>query len=361
MKKFDLYIIKKYFTTFILSMFLLILVVIVFDLSEKLDKFLVDNITLKEILFDYYANFIPYFFNLFLYLFVFISVIFFSSKLAQNSEFIAVSSAGISFYRVMRPYIYCAVVLAFVAFLLSNFVIPKSNVKLTDFENKYLRKSNKYSTYAYDIHVQVGENEYIFIKDYTAKKNEGTNFTYEKLNFQDGLTYKLNARSIKLDTINNVWIASDYVERQIFDDNEILSEGDTKELDINLQPKDLVFFSYDIKNMNMRQLNEFIADEKKKGVRSIVEYEVEKHLRISNSFATILLSILGFSLSYRKKRSGLGWNLGFGVTLTFLYVLLMQVTKVFAINKSLDPMLAAWVPNIFFTIVTIIVVKMTPK
>lgn len=361
MKKLDLYIIKKYFKTFILAMFLLILVVIIFDLSEKLDKFLVDGITLKEILFEYYANFIPYFFNLFLYLFVFISVIFFTSKLAQNSEFIAISSAGISFYRIMRPYIFCAVVLALVAFLLSNFIIPKSNVKLTHFENKYLRKSSKYSTYVYDIHVQVGDDEYVFIKDYTSKKNEGTNFTYEKLDFDEGLTYKLQARSIKLDTIKNVWVASDFVERKIYEDTEILNEGYTKELDINLKPKDLVFFSYDIKNMNMRQLNEFIADEKKKGVRDIVEYEVEKHLRISNSFATILLTILGFSLSYRKKRSGLGWNLGFGITLTFLYVLLMQVTKVFAVNKSFDPMLAAWIPNIFFTIVTIIVVRMTPK
>jgi lipopolysaccharide export system permease protein len=340
-------------------MCLLLLVVIVFDFSEKIDKFLVDTITFKEIIFQYYFNFIPYFLNLFLYLFVFISVIFFTSKMAQNSEFVAILSSGVSFFRLLRPYLFCAFVLAGMAFLLSNFIIPKTNIGLTEFENKYLRTSSKYSLYAHDIHVQIGDDSYAYVKNYNGKTNEGNDFTLEDFSFDGGMTYKLTAKQIYWN--DSVWQLKNYTKRTIYSDKEILERGISLDTTLNLYPKDFVFTVNNLKTMNFWQLNDFIEEERIKGVRNIVEYEVEKHCRISNSFATIILTLLGFSLSFRKKRSGMGLNLGFGIALTFGYILLMQITKVFATNSGLDPWIAAWLPNMLYTFITAIIIYKVPK
>ncbi|MDD4141850.1 MAG: LptF/LptG family permease [Bacteroidales bacterium] len=361
MKRLDLYIIKKYFTTFFLAIVLLLVVVIVFDFSEKIDKFLVDTITMREIIFDYYANFIPYFFNLFLYLFVFIAVIFFTSKLAQNSEIIAILSSGVSFYRLLVPYLTCAFLLTILAFFMSNFIIPKTNIKLTDFENKYLRKSAKYAMYVNDIHVQIGKADYVYVKSYNGRDNAGNDFTYEKIDFDEGMTYKLAARKVRWNEGDSTWTVMNYTERNIYSDREQVVSGDMKTIKINLMPKDFVFVVYDLKVMNFHQLNKFIEEERIKGVRNIVEFEVEKHCRIANSFATIILTVLGFSLSCRKKRAGMGLNLGFGIALTFTYIFLMQLTTTFAINSNLAPWLAAWIPNIVFAGIACVIMLKAPK
>ncbi|MDL2227380.1 LptF/LptG family permease [Bacteroidales bacterium OttesenSCG-928-K03] len=361
MKKLDLYIIRKYFSSFFLAIILLIIVVIVFDFSEKLDKFMNGNIPFHEIVFGYYANFIPYFFNLFLYLFVFIAVIFFTSKLAQNSEIIAILSSGISFYRLMVPYLFCAIILAGVAFALSNFVIPKTNSKLTEFENQYLRKSAKYSQYAYDIHMQIGPATYAYVKNFNGKTNEGNDFTLERFDFENGMHYKISSRLIKWSESDSTWTLSNYVERTIFDDREDIKEGSSITMKMNLFPKDMIFIVNDLKTMNFKQLNDFIEAERLKGIRNITEYEVEKHSRIANSFATIILTVLAYSLACRKKKAGMGINLGVGVVITFTYILMMQITKVFATNSGLDPWIAAWLPNVFFAAVATVITVKAPK
>ena len=361
MKKLDLYIARKYFSTFFLAIGLLIIVVIVFDFSEKIDKFLDGKIPFNEIIFQYYANFIPYFFNLFLYLFVFIAVIFFTSRIAQNSEIVAVLSSGISFYRLMMPYLVCAFILTCAAFTLSNFVIPKTNIQLTKFENKYLRKSAKFAQYAYDIHMQIGPSTYAYVKNFNGQTNEGNDFALEKFDFQTGMQYKVSARTINWSDTDSIWTLHTYVERTIFEDREHVKAGESMTIQMNLYPHDMIFVVNEVKTMNLRQLNKFIEDERSKGIRNIVEYEVEKHGRIANSFATIILTVLGFSLSSRKKKAGMGLNLGFGIVITFTYIMMMQITKVFATNSGLTPWIAAWIPNVFFAIIAAYIMHKAPK
>ena len=351
MKKLDAYIIRKYYTTFLLSISLLILVVIVFDISEQIDNFYSGHVTLKQIIFDYYLNFIPYFLNLFLYLFVFISVIFFTSKLAQNSEIIAILSSGVSYGRFLVPYISSAVILMLAAMWLSNFVIPKTNIKLNEFDKTYIHNSSRH-TFGRNIHVQIAPGSYAYVRTFDSKKGLGADFTLEDISISDGMSYKLSAKEIKYDYDNEVWHLSDYVSRKVLDDREIVTTGASKDTVLNLKPSDFVFASYDIKTMNFFELRDFIAEEKVKGVRTTVDLEVEQHQRIANSFSTVLLTLLGVGLSSRKKRSGMGLNLGIGITLTFAYILLMQVTKVFATNSGLAPWLAAWIPNFLYAFIT---------
>jgi lipopolysaccharide export system permease protein len=261
----------------------------------------------------------------------------------------------------MRPYIFCALTLTCIAFVLSNFVIPKTNIKLNDFENQYLRKSAKYANYAYDIHMQIGPSTYAYVKNFNGKTNEGNDFTLEKFDFQEGMDYKISSKLIKWSETDSTWTLNNYIERTIFDDREVIKSGTSKTIKINLLPDDMIFVVNDLRTMNFKQLNNFIEEERNKGIRNIVEYEVEKHSRIANSFATIILTVLGFSLASRKKRAGMGLNLGLGIVITFTYILMMQITKVFATNSDLMPWLAAWIPNIFFSLVAIVIMIKAPK
>ena len=355
MKKLDKYIIGKYFSTFFLSIALLLIVVVVFDISEKIDDFISAKVSFKAIIFDYYFNFIPYFLNLFLYLFVFISVIFFTSEMAQHSEIIAILSSNVSYVRFLMPYIFSSFVLLIIAFLLSNFIIPRTNIELTKFEKKYIHTSSRY-TYGRDIHVQIGPDTYVYVQNFNSKTNVGANFTLEKINLERGMSYKLNADEVVYDENKNIWTLKNYFERKVLDDKEIIREGSLIDTTLNLLPKDLIFLNLDVKTMNYSQLKQFIKQEKEKCVRNIVDFEVEQYARTANSFATIILTLLGVGLSSRKKRSGIGINLGLGITLTFVYILLMQVSKVFATNSGLSPLIAAWIPNFLYIIITLFVI-----
>ena len=244
MKKLDVYIIRKYYTTFLLSISLLILVVIVFDISEQIDNFYSGHVTLKQIIFDYYLNFIPYFLNLFLYLFVFISV---------------------SYGRFLVPYISSAVILMLAAMWLSNFVIPKTNIKLNEFDKTYIHNSSRH-TFGRNIHVQIASGSYAYVRTFDSKKGLGADFTLEDISISDGMSYKLSAKEIKYDYDNEVWHLSDYVSRKVLDDREIVTTGASMDTVLNLKPSDFVFASYDIKTMNFFELRDFIAEEKIKGV-----------------------------------------------------------------------------------------------
>lgn len=354
MKQLDKYIIKKYFSTFLLSISLLIIVVVVFDVSEKIDDFISGNAPMREIIFDYYFNFIPYFLNLFLYLFVFISVIFFTTKIAQNSEIIAILSSGVSYWRFLRPYLVSSVILLVVAMVLSNFIIPKTNIRLTEFDKTYIHNSSKH-TYGRNIHVQVSPGVFAYVRSFDSKKGSGSDFSLENINLEDGMTYKLRAKEVSYDFDSCVWHLVDYESRRVCENGEILSSGKSMDTVMTLKPKDFVFASYDIKTMDFFELKRFIEDEKIKGVRLVTDLEVEQHSRIAGAFATIILTFLGVGLSSRKKRSGMGLNLGVGIALTFAYILFQQITKVFATNSGLAPWLAAWIPNFVYAAITAVV------
>jgi lipopolysaccharide export system permease protein len=358
MKKIDIYIIKKFLGTFFYAIALLVVIVIVFDLSEKIDDFIKHDPSLKEIIFDYYFNFIPYFVNLFAYLFTFISVIFFTSKMASNTEIIAILSSGISFRRFLRPYMISAVFLTIFSFVLANFIIPHTNKVMSDFENKYFfgPRTNRNK----DIHMKLGPETYAYVQSFNAITNVGHQFSMEKVN-KDGLYYKITSDRIIWDSINGTWNIENFVERKIDGMNETIYRGvDTTET-LNLRPTDFVMKVEDIRTMGLKKLNQFIEAEKVKGTLNINEYLVARHKRISGPFATIILTLIGVALSSRKVRGGMGMNLGVGIAITFAYILFMQISTVFATYDNLSPFIAAWIPNIIFGILAVFLIRMAPK
>ncbi|MCX6235132.1 MAG: LptF/LptG family permease [Bacteroidetes bacterium] len=358
MKKIDYYIIKKFLGTFFFSIALLIVIVVVFDFSEKIDDFILKEAPLKEIIFSYYLNFIPYFVNLFVYLFTFISVIFFTSKMAANTEIVAIVSSGISYNRLMRPYLISSIFLAVMSFLLANFVIPQTNKTLLAFEEKYV--SAPRSTRDINIHLQVAPETYIYVESYNALTATGHKFSLEKIN-KKGLYYKLTSEKAVWDSLTSNWSVYNYAERTIDGLKETISKGKLKKVAMDLKPEDFTFKVEDVITMNFADLNRFIKDEKMKGTKKVVEYIVAKQKRIANPFATIILTFIGFSLSSRKVRGGIGMNLGIGITITFTYILFMQVSSVYATYGNLPPFWAAWLPNVFFGALAVVLVRIAPK
>lgn len=357
MKKLDAYIIKKFLTTFFFSISLILIIAIIFDISEKIDDFLEHEIPKKEIV-DYYLDFIPYFGNLFSHLFIFITVIFFTSKMANNSEIIAILNSGMSFNRFLRPFILTSFVLAFLSFLLGNFVIPKSNNQRIDFENKYLTK--KKPSRAKDIHMQILPEQYIYMQSFNKKRKIGYKFTLEKFNNRK-LISKLQSDYIKFDTINQDWEINNYTIRKFYKDYEVITKGEKLDISLNLHPEELDNSINLVETMNFFELNKFIKDEKMKGSENVTFYEIEKHKRIAFPFASIILTLIGVCISSKKNKGKIGFHLGIGILLAFTYIMLMQVSTTFAINSDLIPNVAVWIPNIIFSIIACFLVYTTKK
>ncbi len=354
----DLYIIRKFLGTFFFAITLIMLIVIVFDLSEKIDDFIENQAPLDEIIFVYYVNFIPYFINLFSPLFTFIAVIFFTSRLASNTEIISILSAGISFRRLLVPYIISAVLLSMFSIYLSNVLIPRANETRLDFENTYVRSPSRFRER--NIHMQIKPGEFIYLESFNDRTNRGQRFSLEKI--KDGqLYYKLKANTVTWDTIEKQWQIQNYHIREINGINEKLTFGDRKDTVLNFTPDNFIQNLREIETLNFRELQDQIDMEKLKGSEHIKYYQVEKHRRIAFPFATLILTLIGVSLSCRKVRGGIGLHLGAGITLSFAFILFMQVSSTFATNGNLTPALAAWVPNILFGILGIYLLKTAPK
>jgi len=358
LKKIDIYIIKKFLGTFFFAISLLIVIIIVFDVSEKIADFIEKKPPLEEVIFSYYLNFIPYFVNLFSYLFTFISVIFFTSKMASNSEIIAILSSGISFRRFLFPYLISAVFLGLMSFYLANFLIPRTNQTMMQFEKSYIR--NPYSNTEINIHMQIHPGTFVYLETYNARNNTGYKFSIEDFE-NDKLVYKLLAERITWDSVSGLWKIRNYTERRIDGFNETIRKGDELDTLINMHPREFTFILEDIKTMNFSELRQFIEKERLKGSKNIKDYEVEKHKRIAFPFATIVLTLIGVSISSRKVRGGIGMHLGLGITITFAFILFLQITTVFATNGNLAPWLSVWIPNFIFTIVGLILLRLAPK
>ena len=358
MKKIDWYIIKKFLSTFFFTISLILLIVIIFDVSEKIDDFLRNDVAIKEIIFKYYLNFIPYFTNLFSPLFIFISVIYFTSKMANNSEIIAILNSGMSFSRLLRPFIISAVILSIMSFVLGNFIIPHTNKGKIDFENKYIRK--KQQKRVKNIHMQIKKDQYIYLESYNKSKDIGYKFTLE--NFKDNtLKSKLSANYIQFDTINNKWKIKDYFIRIYNDKNEDIIKGKQMDTLLNLKPTDFSSNTSLVETMGMKELNQFIKKEEIKGTAQITFHKIEKHKRIANPFSSIILTIIAVAIGSRKIRGGSGIPLSIGVIISFSYILFMQVSTTFATNGNLLPAIAVWIPNIIFSLIAIIFIKLVPK
>lgn len=359
MKKIDYYIIKKFLGTFFYAIALLTVVIIIFDVSEKIEDFIEHEAPLSEILFSYYLNFLPYFVNLFSYLFVFITVIFFTSKLAANTEIIAMLSAGISFRRLLRPYLISAGLLGALSFGLANFVIPHTNIEMRIFKQKYI--DNLQKDMGENIHFQMSKGVFAYIERFQRTSNTAQKFSLERVDSLGRLTYKLNTDKAIYDTITNKWRLENYYERYIDGINEQLVFGKEKDTTLAISPKDLIVIKEDYEEMDFFEIREFIKKQKLKGSPNVMTYEIEMHKRIAFPFAAIILTIIGVSLSSRKVRGGIGMHLGLGIALTFIYILFMQFTTVFAISGELSPQIAAWLPNIIYVFIALYLLRKAPK
>ncbi len=351
LKIIDWYIIKKFLGTFFYSIALLTVIIIVFDFSEKIDDFIENEAPADKIIFQHYMNFIPYFVNMFSYLFTFIAVIFFTSKLAMNTEIIAILSSGVSFNRLLYPYMLSALLLMIMSFFLANFIIPEANVVRREFKDKYIEKLTKSKDQ--HIHLQISPGTFAYVESYNSGTNTGQRFSLEKFDTNRSLVFKLNSNKMTFDTATGKWRIFNYYIRNISDSTESLRKGARLDTLINLSPSDMVIKKEDFEEMNYFEIREYIKEQKIRGNPRIVNYEVEKHKRIAFPFATLVMTLIGVSLSSRKVRGGIGLHLGLGIGLAFLFILIMQVATVFATSGSLSAGLAAWLPNIIFGIIGI--------
>lgn len=354
----DRYILKKFLGTFFFSILLIICIVIVFDISEKIEDFISHDIPLEEIVFDYYLNFIPYFINLFAYLFTFIAVIFFTSRLAARTEIVAMLSGGVSFYRVLRPYMIGATLIGGLSFILSNYVIPDANKKRLDFESKYV--GMRYVNKDQNIHRQVAPGVFIYMERYNSEQNVGTRFTLEKFSGME-LKMKLSAREIRWDSTTSRWSIIDYTGRFINGEKEKLFKGAQIDTVINLSPKDFGRAQNVMESMNSTELTEYIKNEKIKGSENVHLYEIERHRRIAFPFATFIMTILGVAVSSRKVRGGIGKQLGIGIAMSFVFIFFMQIFTSYASSGVIPPAVAVWIPNTIFACIAVYMIRTAPK
>lgn len=353
----DRYIIKKFLGTYVFSIFLIISIAVVFDFNEQLDKFLKNDAKASAIIFDYYLNFIPYYANLFSSLFVFLSVIFFTSKLADNSEIIAMLAAGMSFKRLMKPYMISAGIIALVTFLLSSFVIPPANITRINFQNKYIR--NKAVTYAERVQIQIEPGVIAYINRYDNTNKTGYNFSLDRFENQE-LKSRVTAARITYDS-SYKWTIYDYSIRTFEGNKEFINNGERKDTTLAFVPKDFLIAVNDFEQMTTPQLYEHINKQKDKGIGNIQSFEIEYHKRFASIASAFILTIIGASLSSRKVKGGMGINIGIGLLLSVSYILFLTISSTFAVSGLVSPLIAAWIPNIIFALIAIYLYRKAPN
>lgn len=348
-KRLDRYIIKKFLGTYVFAIILLLAIVVMFDVNEKIDSF--SKAPLKATIFDYYLNFLPYFANQFSPLFVFIAVIFFTSKLAGNSEIIAMLSAGMSYRRFMLPYLFSATIIAAATFYLSAYIIPPANVKRIDYQNTYVK--NKRVDYGANIMLMVAPGEIAYMSRYDNVTRSGSKFSLEKFDEKKRLVSRLTAQTIKWDTLYN-WTVRDYVVRDIIDNHEEIRKGSRMDTIIPFEPRDFLISENDQEQMTTPELEEYIARQINRGVGNIQSFEIEIHRRYAMTAAAYILTLIGMSLSSRKVKGGIGLNIGIGLVLSFSYILFMTITETFARSGLTNAQIAMWIPNAIYALIAII-------
>ncbi len=357
----DWYIIKKFIGTYIYAILLIISIAIVFDFNENLSKFTQYHAPWRAIIFDYYANFIPYYSNLFSPLFVFIAVIFFTSKLAGNSEIIAMLAAGVSIKRLMRPYMLSCVVIAGLTFYLNSFVIPHGTVIRQNFETLY--RNSKKNTSAENVQLFVAKNTTAYIQNYDDQYKRGYGFSLVKIKNKKIVSH-LTAMEIQYDTIADSkyhWKLSNWKIRTLKGLKEHIQSGATKDTVLLMEPTDLVYSKGQQETFTSPELLDYISKQTSRGSGNVVQYEVEFHKRIAMSFSSFILTIIGLALSSRKRKGGMGLSLGIGLALSFSYIMLQTVSATFAIQDNTPPILAAWIPNIIFAIIAYFCYRHAPS
>ena len=349
LKKIDKYIIKKFILTFFIALLLIIVIVIIFDISEKINHFVENKAPLRAIILDYYVNWVPYFVNMFSPLFVFITVIFFTSRMASDSEIIAILSCGVSYRRMMRPYIFSAALIALLSLSLNLWVIPRANVTRVKFEDTYVKHRNSFSTN--NVHYQIDTGKFVYVESFSSWNNTAYGFTLEDIE-DNKLVSKLSAETAVWDSLKGGWTLHEYFIRDYTEGLEDrVRTGSSIDTVINLTVTDFYRNTKTLETLPIGPLNNLIAQQKMRGDTNVMYALIEKHTRYALPFSAFILTIMGVSLSSRKRRGGIGLNIGIGIALSFTYILFLRFSQMFVYSGVMAPFVALWLPNVFFGIV----------
>ena len=357
----DSYLITKFLGTYFFSIVLIISVAVVFDYNENIDKFTTNNAPWKGIIFEYYLNFIPFFSNLFSPLFVFIAVIFFTSKLAENSEIIAMMSTGMSFNRMLRPYMISSAIIAALSFYMGAYVIPQGSEARLNFENIYKKK--KRPNFAENIQLQVDTGVIAFIEHFEGDAKTGYHFSLDKF-VNKKLVSHLTATSISYDTLAEErykWKIKNYTIRELKGMREYITHGIEIDSTIMMEPSDFLLTRNQQETMTITDLKEYVEKQRTRGSANVKPFEVEYHKRFATPFASFILATIGLALSARKRKGGMGLYLGIGLALSASYILFQTVSSTFALNADWPPIVAVWLPNILFTFIAFYLYKKAPR
>lgn len=358
LKKLDIYIIRKYLGTFFLSILLIISISVVIDISEKLDEFFDNNAPLDEIIFDYYLNFIPYYANLFTPLFAFISVIFFTSKMAYNTEIIAILAGGVSFNRMLRPYVISSLIIGIFAFLLSGYVIPPANKTRLAFEDKYIHTNT--SEVVRGIQMEIEPGTVLYIERFEQSRNRGTRVSLEHFEGKT-LMSRTTGSSIEWTPEDSVWHIKKYLTRNFVGIYEYIDGGDNLDTILPVQPYEFFITGALAPQMTNTELRRHIARQEQRGMGNTQVFRDEYYKRYAMPFSSLILMVIGVSLSSKKIRGGMGLQLGIGLALSALYILFTTVSSMFAVKGNMPVIAAVWLPNVIFAIVAAILYFRAPK
>ncbi|HNG71271.1 MAG TPA: LptF/LptG family permease [Chitinophagales bacterium] len=359
MKILDRYIIKKFLITFFFAIFLLSAIAIVIDITEKIDEFIDNQAPLHAIVVDYYLNFIPWIGLMLAPIFVFISVVYFTSRLTANTEVICMLNGGVSFYRLLFPYLFTAVLLAMLFDYYNHELLPKNNKVKIKFEEQYASKKNQRSA-DINYHFQIGKDTFIYTQSFDINANTGFKFTLEEIK-NKVQHYKFTSENMSWDTTAKKWRMRNWTFRKSLGNRDSIGKGMDSLMSLPVTAKEYAKQNYDIETMTTKELKQFIIDQKHKGNENVKIYEVEKFRRTAIPFSTIILTLIAVAMTTKKVRNGMGLYIVAGMLLSGAYIIIQQFSTVFATKGNLDPLIAVWIPNIIFGIIAALLIKRAPK
>lgn len=364
MKKIDWYILKKFFSTFFFSIFLFTVIAVAVDVSEKTDDFVSSGLSGTQILMQYYIGFVPYIIALLFPLFVFIAVIFFTSKMAMKSELIAILASGTRFNRMMRPYLVGGIFLGLILLVGANYVIPKANEIRTTFEARYVNGNSSYNPlvggHNRNVYFRIDSFTYAGVRNYDTSTKSGGPFFMHRIK-DNHLVYNLRAEMIRWDTSVNKWILQTTIERNIDSLKERVNMMQKKQMSFNFKPFDLSHDEYAKDKLTTPELYSFLQLEKLRGAEDLNMLEVETYRRIATPLAVVILTMIGAVIASRKVRGGSGAHIAIGIVLAASFILMDRFSTIFSTKGNLPPYIAAWIPDFIFIFVAIYVYKKAPK
>ena len=365
MLKLDRYILKKFIVTFIFCLLLFTVIAVAVDSSEKTDDFVKSGLTTAELIKKYYLGFVPFIWSLLFPLFVFIAVIFFTSRMATRSEIIAVLASGTSYNRVLRPYFFGGLLLALTLWLGNRYWIPKANSIRSNFQSNYIDKNDTYKNQRSGnceqcFYLRIDTNTFIGIKDYDTASKSAREFFLDRIS-DNKISYNLRAESIRWDTAKKNWLLTNAVERKVKVMGEEMKQYSTLNIDLNLKPAELRKDEYLKDKLTTPELVSFINQEELRGTEGLSALKVERYRRSATPAAVLLLTLIGAVIASRKSRGGSGMHLAVGITIAALFIISDRFSTVFATKGSFPPLLAAWLPNIVFSGIAYLLYRQTPK